>query len=379
MVVRQQDQLRRRLVVVELRQERGQHLLRRERFLRARKIGAVAPVLSGAEEEHLDAGIAALLMDGEHIRLLHAARIDALLRLDRGQCREAVAIEGGGLEFEFGRGLFHFAGQLLFHHPAAAGQEIRGLAHQFGIAGKIDLAGAGPRTAADLIQQAGPGAAFEEGVGAGTHQKSALQRGDGTADRAGRRERSEIAARPRLRAAMFEDLRRPMIPGDQDIGKRFVVAQLHVEARTQLLDQIGLEQQRLGFGRGRDDFDVHGGGDHAQDARRLRRGDPGVGRKPLLHVLGLADIEHVVGRIEHAIDAGRGRRVPYRVLDRGMADRQRAFRDRLARFLRNFRQQRLVVLLGGRRGGVDIGGRLLRRQIRLPGAGLRGAMRRRRT
>jgi hypothetical protein len=41
-----------------------------------------------------------------------------------------------------------------------------------------------------------------------------------------------------------------MVAGDQDIGKRLVVAQLHVEARPQLLDQIGLEQQRLGFGRG---------------------------------------------------------------------------------------------------------------------------------
>jgi hypothetical protein len=83
--VRQQDEFRRRLVVVELREERAQHLFRREGFLRAREIGAVAPVLPGAEEEHLDAGIAALLMDGEHVGLLHGARIDALLRLDRRQ------------------------------------------------------------------------------------------------------------------------------------------------------------------------------------------------------------------------------------------------------------------------------------------------------
>ena len=295
-------------------------------------------------------------MDGEHVGFLHGARIDALLRLDRRQRRQPVAIERRGLEFEFGRGLFHFAGQLLLDRAAAAGQEILGLAHQFGIAGKIDLAGARPRTAPDLIEQAGPGAAFEKRVGAGAHQEGALQRGDGAVDRAGRGERPEIAPGPRLRAAMLEDLRRPMIAGDQDIGKRFVVAQLHVEARPQLLDQIGFEQQRLGLGRGRDDLDRHGGRDHPQDARRLHRVDPRIGRQPLADVLGLADIEHVVGRIEHAIDAGRGRGEPHRVFDRGMADRQRAFRNRLVGLLGKLRQPRLVVLLGAGRGGVDISG-----------------------
>ena len=182
-------------------------------------------------------------------------------------------------------------------------------------------------------------------VGAGADQERALQRRDGAVDRAGGGERSEITPGPRLRAAMLEDLRRPVIARYQDIGKRFVVAQLHVEARTQLLDQIGFQQQRLGFGRGRDDLDVHGGRDHAQDARRLRRVDARIGGQALFDVLRLADIEHVVGGIEHAVDAGRGRGEPHRILDRGMADRQRAFGDRLGRLLRHLGQPRLVVLL----------------------------------
>ena len=92
-LVRQQDQSWRRLVVVELREERAQHFLRREGLLGAREIGAVAPVLPGAEEEHLDAGIAAFLVDREHVGFFHRARIDALLRLDRRQRGEAVAID----------------------------------------------------------------------------------------------------------------------------------------------------------------------------------------------------------------------------------------------------------------------------------------------
>src|SRR6202023_2657602 len=95
--VRQQDEFWRRLVVVELRQERGQHLLGGERSLRARKIRAVAPVLPGAKEEHLDAGISALLMDGEYVGLLDRAWINALLRLNRRQRGETVAVKGCGL------------------------------------------------------------------------------------------------------------------------------------------------------------------------------------------------------------------------------------------------------------------------------------------
>ena len=138
---------------------------------------------------------------------------------------------------------------------AAAGQESVRLAHQFGVAGKIDLAGAGRRAAADLVEQAGPGAALEERVGAGADQERALQRRDGAVDGAGGGERPEIAPGPGLRAAMLQDLRRPVVAGYQDIGERLVVAQLHVEARPQLLDQIGFQQQRLGLGRGRDDLD----------------------------------------------------------------------------------------------------------------------------
>ena len=58
-----------------------------------------------------------------------------------------------------------------------------------------------------------------------------------------------------------------------------------------------------------------------------------------------------------------------RTIDRGMADRQRAFRNRLAWFLRHLRQPRLLILLLGVDGsGIDIpGSELGRRQIWLIG------------
>ena len=303
-------------------------------------------------------------MDGEHVGFFHGARIDALLRLDRRQCGEAVAIERGASRIRARSDAFSISpASSFFTSMAAAGQEVARLAHQLGIAGEIDLAGAGAGAAADLIQQAGPGAALEEAVGAGADQERALQRRDRAVDGAGGRERPEIPPGPRLRAAMFEDLRRPVVAGDQDIGKRLVVAQLHVEARPQLLDQIGLEQQRLGLGRGRDDLDRDGGRDHAQDPRRQRRVDAGIGGEPLADVLRLADVKHVVAGVEHAVDTGRGRRQAHGIFDRGMADRERAFGHRLGGFLRGFRQAGLIFVLGGRRRRIEIGGAELLRRV----------------
>ena len=184
-LVRQQDQARRRLVVVELRQEGGQHLLGREGLLGTREVGAVAPVLAGAEEEHFDAEEAAFLVDCEYVGLLDRPWIDALLRGDRRQRRETVAIDGGCLELELARGLLHLGREQGLHRLAAAGQEVGRLAHQLGIAGKVDLLGAGTGAAADLVQQAGAGTALEERIGAGADQERALQRRDGAVDRAG--------------------------------------------------------------------------------------------------------------------------------------------------------------------------------------------------
>ena len=106
---------------------------------------------------------------------------------------------------------------------------------------------------------------------------------------------------------MLEDLRRPVIGRDQDIGKRLVVAQQHVEARPQPLDQIGFEQQRFGLGAGDDEFKRAGRRDHPLDAG-VETGGTGVGANAFADVLRLADIQHVATGIDHAVDAGLRRR-----------------------------------------------------------------------
>ena len=129
--------------------------------------------------------------------------------------------------------------------------------------------------------------------------------------------------RPRARAAMLEDLRGPVIGGDQDVGEGFVVAQQHVEARSQALDQIGLEQQRLCLGAGDDEFERPRRSQHALDAG-IEAGRTGVGGNAFLDILGLAHIEHVAARIDHAIDAGLRWRVLGGVENGGAADGKRA-------------------------------------------------------
>ena len=67
-----------------------------------REIGAVAPVLAGAEEEHLDAGLPAFLVGGEHVGFLDAFRIDRLVGRDVRQRPQPVAELGGLLVVEAG-------------------------------------------------------------------------------------------------------------------------------------------------------------------------------------------------------------------------------------------------------------------------------------
>ena len=90
--MRDEDQPRHRLVVVELRDEAIEHLFDGERAIGLRKIGAVAPVLARAEEEHLDARLAAVLVGGENVGFLDAFRVDRLIGGDVRQRPQPVAV-----------------------------------------------------------------------------------------------------------------------------------------------------------------------------------------------------------------------------------------------------------------------------------------------
>src|SRR5690606_16111372 len=101
--------------------------------------------------------------------------------------------------------------------------------------------------ALDLVEQAWTTAVGVVAVGAVADQERLLQRSDRPVDRAGGGEGAEIAALAPAGAAMLDEGRGLVVSGDENVGERLVVAQQHIEAGPQALDQVGLEQQRLGF------------------------------------------------------------------------------------------------------------------------------------
>ena len=117
---------------------------------------------------------------------------------------------------------------------------------------------------------------------------------------------------------MLHDRRRFVVAGDQDVGKRLVVAEIDVEARAQALDQVRLEKQRLRLGPRAHELHRRGGADHAGDAAALP-GEARVADDALLQAPRLADIEHVAVAIDHPVDARRVRQRLHRGGDHRLA------------------------------------------------------------
>ena len=308
--MREQHQARRGALAIELADESIQHLGRRQGFVGLREIGPVAPVLEGAEEEDLDAELPGLLVDGEDIRLFDALRVDVLARRDGREGGKPVPEARRRLELHLVGRHLHLLLQQLLHRLALAREEVLGLVDQLCIARIADLMRTGSGAALDLEQETRPVAVVEIAVGAGAQQEGALQRVDGAPDRAGAGERPVIIAGAVPRAPVLGELRRPVPFGHQDVREGFVVPHQHVVARAQLLDEVGLEQQRLGLGRRGDEFHAFRLGDHAGDAVGMTEAAR-IARDALLEAAGLADIEHIAAIADHAVDAGGiGQRLP---------------------------------------------------------------------
>jgi hypothetical protein len=244
--------------------------------------------------------------------------VDVLMGLDVSKRPDPVAVDRRGFEVESVRGLLHGRAQALLHLLGAAGQEALRLRHELAVAGFGDAADTGRRAALDLVHQAGPRAARENGVRAGAQQEGLLEGGDRPVDRARRGEGAKVDAVAAVCAPVLGDLWVGMVAGDQDVGKGLVVAQQHVVARHKTLDQVALEQQGLDFGVGVHDLEARRFCDHAlQPPRQV--GELGVAGDPFLQVLRLADIERFASAIQHAIDPRRPGQGLHRLREHGQA------------------------------------------------------------
>ena len=151
--------------------------------------------------------------------------------------------------------------------------------------------------------QARPAAMGEEGVAAIADAEHLLQVLQHLLDGIGTRKWSELTA-CRLRSPTIEHQSRILVfERTENVGIGFIVAQGDVVARPLRLDQIALEQQRLGLVRR----------DRHLDARDPlhQRGELGrilaaaeVAADAIAQTRGLADVQQLAVGIVHAIDAG---------------------------------------------------------------------------
>jgi hypothetical protein len=253
-LVGEEHEARGGLVVVELGHEGAEHLRRAHALVGLGEVGPVAPVLPVAEEEHLDAELPGLLVEGEHVRLLDGLGVHALRALDGGERGEPVPVAGGALELELLRGRLHLAHQPVLDRVRLAREERLRLGGQRRVLVEGDLPGAGAGAALDLVEQAGPSAVLVIAVGAGAQQEGALERVHRAVHRPDAREGAVIIPPAVPRAPVLHELGCLRVRGEQDVGERLVVPQQHVVAGLQLLDEVGLQQQRLALRGGRDEL-----------------------------------------------------------------------------------------------------------------------------
>src|SRR6185437_12041423 len=300
-----QDQLaRHRAVQVVLRHELRQHVGRFGIQRQAREEVARAQADAVAEEQHADAGQARLDAAGDHVHV-GAGALYMVLRLQLTQGGHLVAQRSGALEVEFRAGLLHRRGQLVDHRAAAPFEEHLGVSHVAGVILFRDQPHARGGAAADLVLQAGARAVAEIAVLALAHLEQLLHQTQALAHREGAWIRSEIAPWQILRTTVEGQSRIVLAAGQIDVRVALVVAQHDVVARLQRLDQLRFQQQRLAFGAR--DGDVAAGDlrDHRRDAR-FQPGLQEIAAHALLQVAGLAHVQEFAGRVEIAVDAGRG-------------------------------------------------------------------------
>ena len=149
------------------------------------------------------------------------------------------------------------------------------------------------RAATDLVQQARPRAVGEHGVFAGAQLEHLLDQPDRLFHRPGAGVRPEVAVLAIDAAAVVGDARH-LVRHELEVRIALVVAEQDVEARREGLDQVVLEQQRLGLAAHHGRFEPRDAPDHVADARIAVRLVE-VARDALLQVARLADVEHAVG------------------------------------------------------------------------------------
>ncbi|MNO75440.1 hypothetical protein D3C76_664860 [compost metagenome] len=285
---------------VVLGQERGHDLghLLLDAHLGEEVLAAQHPPAAHADQVH--AGATGVDEGGDHIDVTGTA-LDVLLVLHAAQQGDLVAQLGGLLEIEGHGGLFHLGIELVAQLLAAAFEEHHRVANIVGVLVFVDQADARPLAALDLVLQAGPGAVGVVAVFALAHRKGLLQQAEAFANGTGAGVWAEVSALGLFRTAMDAQAREVAVR-QKHVGVGFIVAQQDVVRRPPFLDQVLLQQQRLGLVGGDGGLDL-GDAAHQRSGLGRQAGFAEIAGQALLEVFGLAHVEQPRLGVEHTINA----------------------------------------------------------------------------
>ncbi len=270
----------------------------------------VAPdELAAADGEQLDRRLVVLPGDADQVELGpgEGGHLLALHRPLDGP--DLVAQHGGPLVLGPLGGVGHLAGERLDERLLAALEEELHLLDVGAVGVLRDRLDARALAALDVVQEAGPlegPLAFLDLDRAGPEREQPADEVHRLVDARRRGVRPEVAAAVGRQLAGPLDPREVVGQGDLDVRVALVVLEPDVEARLVALDQVRLEQERLGHRVGQRHLDV---GDAVDDAA-----DPvDLGSDRLLlpvapdaraEALRLADIEHDAPGVLHEVHAG---------------------------------------------------------------------------
>ena len=287
---------------IELQQEGLHHLVELGIGRHFREVAARAQHLALTNKEHVDASSTLLEGDPHHIQLVQHVAAHRLLFGDPAQRQDLIPIPGCLFKAQIAAGRLHLAHQLANHLLVLARQKQLGQLHLLGIFGLAHQPGYARASATlELIEQTGTGAVGIDRIFALTHRENFLHQMQTLAYRAARGVWAEVLPLHLAGTAMDTDTWM-LVRGDDDPGVGFVVPQQHVVTGLVLLDEIVLEDQRLGLGVGDGDLDI---GDLAHQGAGLDAVDvsPKIGSEPLFQILGLAHVDHGATAVIHAVNA----------------------------------------------------------------------------
>jgi hypothetical protein len=260
-----------------------------------------------ADQHHHAARLGAVAGEADHVAVAAADVHHALPPLQRVELGDGVAQLGGALEVHLRRGGLHVALQPGGHEARVAAEHLEDLVdHPPVVVLRLEGDARG-QAAADVVVQAGArGGLARQVVVAGAHGVEPLHQLQRLPHAA------HVGVRPEVPAPVLHQPPRDphagkvLVDGDLDVWIGLVVLEGDVEAGAVLLDQVVLEDQRLGLGAHHDGVHV---GHPPHQLLRLEpvlRPTGEVAAHPRAQRLGLAHVHDHPLRVPEQVHAGAG-------------------------------------------------------------------------